>query len=120
MASDTDGNLAVVTNAGELYIIKDAQIISRIIPDSSDSFHCCEFDINGDLYLGTYENKIVKYTLKDDILQKKKTISTNELVEIEDISFSEMGQMIVCAYNGVGYMGSNGKIRTINTDNFSS
>jgi len=120
MASDTDGNLAVVTNAGELYIIKDAQIISRIIPDSSDSFHCCEFDINGDLYLGTYENKIVKYTLKDDILQKKKTISTNELVEIEDISFSEMGQMIVCAYNGVGYMGSNGKIMTINTDNFSS
>ncbi len=120
MASDADGNLAAVTNAGELYIIRDAQIVSRVIPKGSDSFHCCEFDMNGNLYLGTYENKILQYTLKDDILEKKKTISTNELTEIEDISFSKMGQMIVCAYNGVGYMTGKGKIKSLNTDNFSS
>ena len=120
MDSDADGNLAAVTSAGELYIIRDAQIISRVIPSGSESFHCCKFDINGNLYLGTYENKIIKYTLKNDILEKKKTISTNELAEIEDISFSEMGQMIVCAYNGVGYMDSSEKINILNTDNFSS
>lgn len=121
ISSGPEGMVAVVTNEGEFYLIKGTDIlVQRTANREGESYNCCTFDESGNLYLGTSSNRIEKYALKNQKLQKFSDIFCGTLSGINSISETEDGTIFFCADNGTGYLDQSGEYCNLDTGSFNS
>lgn len=121
ICSGPDGVAAVVTNVGKFYLIKGTKILARqSVEQEGESYNCCSFDADGNLYLGTSSNRIEKYALKDQQLQLISNISCGTLSGINSIHETENGAIFVCADSGTGYLDDSGWFNSLDTGSFNS
>lgn len=118
ISADENGNVAAVTNNGDLYLINDGKIIDSIT--EGKLYTCCSFDENGILYAGTSENTIDIFGVNDKGLDASSEINCDTLSYIKYIYFTDDGRSFVCADNGAGYIDLHKNYHHINTNSFNS
>ena len=87
--SDKNGNIAVVSDNGQLSIVKNAAVISEYSASDGGRYTTCSFDDAGMLYVGTSKGNIDKYEydLYNNAYVLKESVSCNELNNIKGIYF---------------------------------
>lgn len=117
VSADGQGHVAVVTDEGSLYILKDGEILSDCTPEGEDIYESCMFSTDGDLYAGTSDGILYVYEVADDGLDKRDSIRCGTLSNIKSVT--EEGQLIyLCADNGAGYIDGYGVYHRINMSTF--
>ena len=74
----SNGDVAVVTDKGLLYLLNSGRIINMRFPDGTDSYTCCRY--YGDrLYAGTSENEIQVYSTDNGELVCEKRFECGDI-----------------------------------------
>ncbi|MEE0183807.1 MAG: two-component regulator propeller domain-containing protein [Lachnospira sp.] len=123
--SDKNGNIAVVSDNGQLSIVKNAAVISEYSASDGGRYTTCSFDDAGMLYVGTSKGNIDKYNINNNAYVLTESISCNELNNIKEIYFvdntlTENATLFVCADNGIGYYDSKNQFINIDTGSFNN
>lgn len=121
ISADNKGNVAAVTDEGNLYIVRDKKITTeQKFQKDGKVYNCCAFDNTGKLYAGTSGNKIIVYQLETGRLKKISSIECGSLRGINSLYFTEEGVLFACADNGAGYLCNNNSLCPIDTNGFNS
>lgn len=120
ISADANGNVAVVTSEGVLYLLKDRQIVSKMTMIGGDMYTCCSFDENGTLYVGTTGNTIEMFGVSSKGLKRQTTYECEGLRNLKSLHFSEEGVLFVCADTGMGYVDTQKAYHQIIADTFNS
>lgn len=121
ICADENGNVAVVTDEGGLYLIRDTEVIAQQkMQKEGKSYNCCAFDETGKLYVGTSADTIEIYQITGNRLEKLSSVECDGLAGITSLKISEKNIMFICADNGAGYMTLDGEFCIIDTNTFNS
>lgn len=118
ISADKNGNVAVVTDDGELFLLQEGTVAARY-QNQANAYTCCRFTEDGSLYVGTQEGSILRFEIKQKKLTEKKTISCSGITSIASLTEQE-GILYICAHNGAGYLDEAGRYHAIKTDQFNS
>ena len=88
--SDKNGNIAVVSDNGQLSIVKNAAVISEYSASDGGRYTTCSFDDAGMLYVGTSKGNIDKYNINNNAYVLTESISCNEFNNIKEIYFVDL------------------------------
>ena len=119
MSSDNNGRVAIIGDDGTLFLVSGDRILNSRIGEGSVIYNSVFFDNDGLLYAGMSNNQIIVYDTKDDHIKEKKRITCDGLINIQSIKKKD-GILFICSDTGVGYLGSDGFFRKINTNQFNS
>ena len=101
--ADRRGQVAAVTNAGKLFILRDKKVaFEDSCGEEGVIYTCCSFDRRGNLYVGTSSGKVIRFDVDEDGLKQGRVYSCGDLMQINSLTFTEDGQLFACADNGVG------------------
>ncbi|MBR1862406.1 MAG: response regulator [Lachnospiraceae bacterium] len=116
-----DGTIAVVSNGGTVFVIKDG-IVSQTFnrEDSGENYTAVKYASSGDLIIGSSDGKL--YTGK--LSGSKVTISaykdTNSVGSIAYMYENSEGNLIIAGENGIGYFDDRGRFYTISRLDFNN
>ncbi len=118
---DGNGNAAVVTKGGGLYLLRGTQMIAgQTLGKGGEAYQCCAFDETGKLYVGTSAGTIWVYQISEEQLEEAFMVQCGNFGKIHSLEFSEEGRLFVCAENGAGYFNQENTFCPINTNHFNS
>ncbi len=121
IAADGNGNVAAVTSAGTVYLMKQGQIVSsRQLTGSSSVFKSCTFDGEGHLLVATTGNEIYWFDITQGWFVQEKVITCPDLQSIKNLQFLSSGELFICADNGIAYLDQDGVFERINTNDFNN
>lgn len=116
-----DGFIAVVTNDGILYLLRDNEIIlQRSCERTGASYTCCDFSPSGDLYLGTTGNIVEVAIISENSLVKSHDVICTNLSNIKSVNFIDTESAIVCSDKGAGRIYRTEGYVQLNTGKFTS
>lgn len=121
MTADDNGNVAGVTERGEMFWISDGKLINT--PKAVRKFKDCNevcFSKAGQLYIGTTGNSIYIFDMESKKLKLKDKIRISGFESINYFYQADNDKMFVCSDTGVAVLGKNGSYHKINTNNFNS
>jgi energy-coupling factor transport system substrate-specific component len=119
-ASD-DGLVAVVTNAGNLYLMQDGEILESYYPEDSEYYYTsCEFLESGQLLIGTSGNVVELWDILDGKQSMTQPLEVGSLKNINAFKEDENGNIWVCGDNGIGYLNQQGNFISYNVSNFNN
>lgn len=121
MTADDNGNVAGVTERGEMFWISDGKLINT--PKAVSKFKDCNevyFSKAGQLYIGTTGNSIYIFDMESKKLKLKDKIRISGFESINYFYQADNDKMFVCSDTGVAVLGKNGSYYKINTNNFNS
>ena len=103
--SDKNGNIAVVSDNGQLSIVKNAAVISEYSASDGGRYTTCSFDDAGMLYVGTSKGNIDKYNINkfimlgtsDNILNKNVVGLYKDLKDLD----SKTGITLLAGHNNI-------------------
>ncbi|MBO7355381.1 MAG: HD domain protein, partial [Lachnospiraceae bacterium] len=102
ISADTNGNVAVVTADGRLYILNEGSVASvSVSPESGMSYSSCSFSPDGKLYVGTTGGRVFIYDIRNGEPKKDKSVICYGISEINQIYFDEENVWVL-ADNGLG------------------
>ncbi len=120
ISADEDGCVATVSSDGELFLLRDGNILSSIqLPDKNEEFNCCEFAPDGTLMAGTSTNHIYCYDVSGDDFKQVKALTCVNVNHINNIYHLDEDTMFVSTDNGVSYINGSGYHR-LNTNDFNN
>lgn len=117
ISTDAFGNVAVVTDDGTLYIVRDGSVVDTYAADDSTGYESCLYTDDGLLYTGTSDGDVYVYEAEGDKMKLIKHIQCGGLSNIQSIT-SEGEVLYLCADNGAGYIDVYGVYHRINTGEF--
>lgn len=121
LSADQKDHVAAVTDEGSLYLLSKGKVIQHLQKKTYKAvYSCCMFDDQGRLYVGRTDNRIEVYKVKGEKLQKLRTISCGNLVNIKSLHMSENQEIFVCTDNGTGFLDGDGTYHSVNTNKFNS
>lgn len=121
LSADDQGRVAAVTDDGTLFLLRDEEVLdSAQCQTQGELFTCCLFAPDGTLYAGTSGSEIFVYRPGESGLQPQWAISCEGVSYLNELELSESGEMMVCAYNGMGYLDAEGTFRPIHASHFSA
>jgi energy-coupling factor transport system substrate-specific component len=121
IAASDDGVVAVVTNAGDLFLLQDGRITeSYYSQDGGYYYTSCEFSDEGQLLIGTSGNVIDVWDIKDGKRNQTKQIKTGTLKNINGFQEDENGNIWICGDNGIGYLDGQQEFTPYNVNNFNN
>lgn len=121
ISADHKGNVAAVTDEGNLYIVRGKRVTTeQKLQKDGEAYNCCAFDNTGKLYAGTSGNEIIVYQLEEGGLKKISSIECGRLSGINSLYFTEEGVLFACADNGAGYLCNNNSLCPVDTNGFNS
>lgn len=121
MTADDNGNVAGVTERGDVFWINNGKQIPApegIEPDAC--YKSAFFSQDGQLYLGTTDNKVYVYTMKSGKPVLESRIVMDGCETINCFYQTESGELFVCSDTGVALIDKGGRCQSINTNNFNS
>jgi energy-coupling factor transport system substrate-specific component len=118
ISASEDGLVAVITNSGNFYLMKDGEILESYYPEGDDYYTSCEFLGSGQLLIGTSGNVMYEYEIRNQHPVLTGHLEAEELKMINAFQEDDNGNIWVCADNGIGYIDPSGKYRTFNVSNF--
>ena len=80
VSADTEGNVAVVTDEGVLYLVRGTEVVASY-QNKENGYTCCQFTEDGSLYVGTEGNKIIRYAVTEDGLDNTKLLCLMECTD---------------------------------------
>ncbi len=120
ISADSNGNVAVVTSEGTLYLLKNRQIVSEAKAKEGEVYTCCSFAEDGTLYAGTTGSTIAAFDICATGLKQKTTRSCEGLRNLKSLHFSEEGVLFACGDTGMGYVDTQKEYHPISSDTFNS
>lgn len=120
ISADQQGNVAVATSDGTLYLVRDSVIVDKITGEDNEGYTSCIFDAAGNLYAGTESNRIDYYSVSEGKMQLLSARSCEGLSNICSLTCIEDGTLFVCADNGVGCFDGEEQFHMINTGSFNN
>lgn len=121
LSADQKDHVAAVTDEGSLYLLSKGKVIQHLQKKTYKAvYSCCMFDDQGRLYVGRTDNRIEVYKVKGEKLQKLRTISCGNLVNIKSLHMSENQEIFVCTDNGTGFLDGDGIYHSVKTNKFNS
>ena len=121
LSADQKDHVAAVTDEGSLYLLSKGKVIQHLQKRTYKAvYSCCMFDDQGRLYVGRTDNRIEVYKVKGEKLQKLRTISCGNLVNIKSLHMSENQEIFVCTDNGTGFLDGDGIYHSVKTNKFNS
>jgi len=128
VAVDSFENVWAISDSGNAYIFNEESFITKF--SSSDFFSSGRIysicaDLNGNIYIGSSENQIVKISFDtsaapDDIKKHPSTYySTGDVSTLNNLKAARDGTVLVSALSGAGFIGDDGVFHRIdkNQDN---
>lgn len=109
---------AVVSDSGELYLLKGTSIIDK--SSEKSMYSCCRFSESGKLYAGRGDGNIDIFDVTTGTLIKTGEQDCGELDSINSMTPGLIDGVIICADNGAGYINESGEFYEINLGKFSS
>lgn len=120
ITADQNGNVVTITDEGDLYFIRDGNILQhKENKPMMAAYTACLFD-NDRLYVGMSDGTIQIYEDSGEKWTKKEKFACSGLENIKSLKSSDAGEIFVCADNGVGYMDDAGRYKGIHTNKFNS
>ena len=119
MNADERGFVAAVTASGELFILKDEEVIDSFFKED-DPCTFARFGADGSLYVGTAGDRILRYSISPG--ESRSCLKQTGTIRCEGFSYInniyEYGKgFFVCADNGIGYWDGRSFVR-INSNGF--
>ena len=118
-----DGMVAGVSNSGYLFFIKDGKVVwSGQMQDEEGVYYAAvAYNGSGEYLIGTSSNHMIKAMFQNKDIVVKGNIKTENAGYFNDIVYSrELGGYFYCCENGLGFVGSDGKVTDLKTDEFGS
>ncbi len=120
ISADEEGHVATVTSDGELFLLKNGEILSRIqLPDTEELYNCCVFAPDGSLRVGTSKNHVYTYDISGDKFTQTGFLTCSDRDGINDLEFINDSTMFISADDGVAYVDLMG-YHSVNTNDFSN
>lgn len=116
--SDKYGNIATVTAAGKLYILKDKKIAYEITESDITGYTTCSFSESGELYAGTADGKVITYEISDSKAKKTSFTECEGLNGINRIYMQNEHVAWVLSDNGVGTLTDKKTYEHMETEGF--
>lgn len=116
------GDVAVVNNSGQLFIINNQMIKETFTlkTGNAETFYtCCKYMDNGDLLVGTTTNEMYRLRKTNGKYRTIKRYTTGNLQQISSIASDDQGNYWVCSGSGIGYLQGE-KFHTFDTNTFNS
>lgn len=121
MSADDKGNVVVVTERGELFWIKDGEIIDSPLVITDDLlFSTVHFTNDNRMLLGTTGNVALIYDMAKDTPRLINRVSLEGIEYINSFFCSENEEVFICSDSGVAVMQNNYTYKKLNTNNFNS
>lgn len=119
LAADSQGQVAAVTDDGSLFLLQGGEILARArCRTEGELFTCCMFDSQGALYVGTSGSEIFVYRPQEGQLRLERVIRCDGVAYLNDLDPAPNGEIVVCAYNGMGCLDAQGTFRVIHGGHF--
>lgn len=119
--ANDEGYIATVNENGELFLLKDREIIASDKIDAvQEQYVSCVFDEEGLLYAATSTNHVYVYDISSGEFVKKQDLTCGDLSNINSMYFSEDNILFLCADNGIGYFDEDNRYYSINTNTFNN
>lgn len=121
LSADSQGRVAAVTDEGTLFLLRGGEILDSLrCPEQGELFTCCLFAPDGALYAGTSGSDIYVYRPGETGLAQEAVISCQGVSYLNELELSENGEIMVCAYNGMGYLDADEAFHPIHASHFSA
>ena len=121
MSADPDGNVAAVTDRGEIYWIRDGEIIEAPIPSIADKdFRAVCFTEDHRLFLGTTDNEVLIYDMTADTPSLVHSLSLAGIEGINAFYTVDNTEIFVCSDTGVAVLQNDLTYKNLNTNHFTS
>lgn len=120
ISADSDGNVAVITSEGSLYLLRERELVSEQKAADGEKYTCCSFAEDGTLYVGITGNTFVMFDVHSAGLYQRAPRICEGLRNLKSLCFSEEGNLFVCADTGMGYIDDENEYHTIQSDTFNS
>lgn len=121
MSADSNGNVVVVTNRGEIYWIRDGEIIdSPITSTANNKFRVVCFTEDNRLLLGTTDNEVQIYDMTTDVPGLTHTLRLEGIEGINSFYVADNMEIFICSDTGVAVLQKDLTYKKLNTNNFTS
>ena len=108
LSADSMGNVAAVNNNGELFYLNKSRIVYAFDGDNDYTFSTCAFGPDDELYIGTDDGSILRYSVDGYTFTLEEKNVCEGLSKINNIYPRRNDRMWICADNGIGYMDTDG------------
>lgn len=121
MTADGKGNVVVITDRGELFWLKDGEMMS----DSSDGIETTGYSsalfVNNDtLLLGTPEGEVMIYNTSSEVPKLERSIKPEGIIDINSFYIKDNSEIFVCSDTGIAVISEDYSYHVLNTNNFTS
>lgn len=116
-----DGTIAVVSNGGTVFIIKDGVITQSFTREEvGESFTSVRYVSNGNLLIGSSDGNIFIGELRGSKVSVTKYREASEVGSTADIFENKNGSIIIAGDNGLGYLDRLGRLVKIDRGDFNN
>ena len=121
MSADDSGNVVIATDRGEIFWMRDGEIVDTEIDGMSDmKVNAVCFTGDDRLLLGSTGNAVYIYDLTADTPYLMNTIMLEEIAGINSFYITEDSDIFICSDTGVAVLQEDFTYKKINTNNFTS
>ncbi len=123
MSSDHNGNVVVSTDRGEVYWLRNGEVVQSYTDaiQQGDIRGVC-FIEDGRLLMGSTSGTVYEFEVGDDLpqLQRKRELDGVEAINSFYVTNNGSGDVFVCSDNGIAVMHNDFTYSKLKTDEFSS
>ena len=119
LSADKNGNVAAVSETGELYWMKDGEIVAPPI-DLSVEYRAVKFTEDNRLLIGSTTNEICILDMSDTNPKCIKTINIPGIESINSFYITEKKEIFVCSDSGVAEIYEDYDYKRLKLNNFSN
>lgn len=121
MSADHNGNVVVVTDRGDIYWMRDGEIITPPIDFAANKdYRAACFTEDNRLLLGTTDNDVLIYDMTADTPCFVRTLSLEEIEGINSFYVTDSMEIFICSDTGVVLLQKDDTYKKLNTNSFSS
>lgn len=120
ITADENGHVAVVASEGELFLLKEGNIMSSIrMPEGEEEYNCCAFAPDGTLMVGTTTNHIYSYDVSRDDFKQLDITTCEDVSSINNLNYLSDGTLFISTDSGISYIDPAG-YHHLNTNEFNN
>ena len=121
MSADSKGNVAAVTERGELFWIREGEMISSPISSVLHTeVRAVRFTEDNRLLLGTVDHEVLVYDMNADTPRLVRSLRLAGIEDINSFFVTEDMEIFICSDTGVAVLRKDFSGKKLNTNNFTS